>query len=429
MNETFPVWRLVLMLVLYLSGPILIMWLSRRFRFLSKVGTIVMAYALGIIMSLSGLGEVSGEGSSSLAMMKDILQTICVPLAIPLMLFSSDLRYWIKSLKSTLIAFFCGIVAITLAVSLSFFLFHDKGIPELDKAAALMVGFYTGGTPNVASLKLALQPSAETFLLVNTFEIFITFFFLAFLIGGGFRLVRLFLPYVPEYRNSGDRESAGGTVRSRGQREKDLDLSGACENGLAGLEKIETDDFENYQGMLSWKVWKPLSLALFCSILLCGIAGCLSWLFVSPDYRVVSVILIITTFSMGFSFWERLRKTPKMFELGMYFILVFSMVIASDFKLSVVTGGTALGLMAFISVVLVLSVSLHLLLAKVMKVDADLFTISAVGLIFSPPFVPAIAGLMKSRRCLISGIVVGLMGYAVGNYLGVALYMLINAIF
>ena len=80
---------------------------------MSKVGTIVLAYALGIIMSLSGIMDDAWPGDAVLVSWQSTLQTLCVPLAIPLMLFSADFKTWTRSLKKTFVAFFCGVVAIT----------------------------------------------------------------------------------------------------------------------------------------------------------------------------------------------------------------------------------------------------------------------------------------------------------------------------
>lgn len=404
MEENLFSFRMVSILLLYVAGPLLIICLYQRFKFLSKVGTVVLAYLLGILMSLTGLTDCGEARMEPLQAWQDALQNVCVPLAIPLMLFSADFRSWIRNLKGTFVAFLCGLLAVSAAVVLSFVFFRDRGIAELDKAAGLMTGFYTGGTPNVASLNIALQPSPETFLMVNTFEIFITFFLLAFLVAGGYRLVRRILRYEPD---------AGSVQRTE---EKGMRTANAAAD-------VSGSDFENYAGMLKPGVLKRLLLPLACSLVLFLSAGIFSKLFVGSDYQVVSVILIITTLAICLSFWPRLRSTPRMFEAGMYFILIFSVVIASQFQFARIRDGVS-DLMFFILSVLVLSVLLHLLLAKLFKVDADLFTISLVGLVFSPPFVPTVAGLMKSRRCLISGIVVGLLGYAVGNYLGVAVYWL-----
>lgn len=388
--------RLAIILILYLFGPLLIIWLYGRFKILSKVGTIVLAYALGILMSLCGLVPDTLTPSDSISQTQELLQNLCVPLAIPLMLFSADFLSWTKSLKKTFTAFLCGIAAACLSVVIAFLLFKNQGIFELDKAAGLMVGFYSGGTPNVAALNMALQPSSETFLLVNTFEIFITFFLLAFLVGGGYKPIRRFLRYVPD--NDGT----------------------AADNGAES-----TDSFEDYRGMLSRRNLHGLLLPLGCSVAVAAVAATLSFLCVGADYRVISIILIITTLSIALSFWKKLRQSPKMFEAGMYFILVFSIVVASRFQISNIRGQAG-GLLAFIAVVLCLCFLLHMLFSKWCRVDADLFTISAVGLIFSPPFVPTVASLLKSRRCLISGIVVGLLGYASGTYLGILIYTIVN---
>lgn len=395
------VFRLIAILVLYIGGPFLLIGLYQRYRFLSKVGTIVMAYALGILMSFSGLTHpASPEEAETLASWQKILQTLCVPLAIPLMLFSSDFKAWTKNMKGTFVALFCGIVAVVAAVTLSFLFFRNAGVNELDKAAGLMVGFYTGGTPNVASLNMALSPQPTTFLLVNTFEITLTFFLLAFLVGGGYKLIRKVMPYKKE-ETEASRAVGGKPSVSEGQ------------------------SFENYKGMLSAKILKPLALPLLCSVVLFAVSGLLSMYLVPENFQEVAVILLITTLSIGLSFWKKLRFTPRMFELGMYFILVFSIIIASCFQVNQIEKST-MGLMFFILSVLLLSVSFHFLLARLCKIDADMFTISVVGLVFSPPFVPTVAGLMQSRRCLISGIVIGLMGYALGNYLGIAVYGLVQ---
>ena len=76
-------------------------------------------------------------------------------------------------------------------------------------------------------------------------------------------------------------------------------------------------------------------------------------------------------------------------------------------------------LLAFIGFILMTSVILHILFSRLFRVDGDLFSIAHIALIFSAPFVPAVSGAMGNKKVLISGIVIGLVGYAVGTYLGV----------
>ena len=399
--------KVAVLLGMYLVVPALLMFLQARWPAVQKVGVILLAYAVGIVLSLTGFSRsADAETAQQLVVLKAVLQNVCVPLGIPLLLFSSDFKQWRRRWKQVAVAFAVGIVAVMAAVTASYYLFRGQGIPELEKAAALMVGFYTGGTPNVASLKMALQPSAETFLLVNSFEIVITFVLLAFLIGGGYKLVRRWLPYA---------EPASAVTAAPVNLRETL----VARRAVARAGKVE-----DYRFMFRKPMLKGWLCALGLAVLIAVVAVAVSLLF-PLDYRVVAIVLTITTLSIAASFSERVRRLPKSFELGMYFILVFSTVIASDFNVEHL-GTVADKLFYFIAAVLGLSLVLHFLLAKLCRVEADTFTISMTALIFSPPFVPTVAGAMKNRACMLTGIVVGLLGYALGNYLGIGWYMLIS---
>ena len=65
------------------------------------------------------------------------------------------------------------------------------------------------------------------------------------------------------------------------------------------------------------------------------------------------------------------------------------------------------------------SLIIHVLLAAIFRVDADNVIIVATALTCSPPFVPVVAGSLKNKEIIISGLTVGIIGYAIGNYLGI----------
>jgi uncharacterized membrane protein len=62
---------------------------------------------------------------------------------------------------------------------------------------------------------------------------------------------------------------------------------------------------------------------------------------------------------------------------------------------------------------------IHALLAKIFKVDADTLIITSTALICSPAFVPMMAGSLNNRSIILGGLTVGIIGYAIGNYLGI----------
>jgi uncharacterized membrane protein len=71
---------------------------------------------------------------------------------------------------------------------------------------------------------------------------------------------------------------------------------------------------------------------------------------------------------------------------------------------------------------------MHGLLSKIFKVDVDNFIIISVALSMSPPFVPAVAAALRNRDIILPGMIIGLLGYAIGNYLGVAIAYLVQSL-
>lgn len=352
-----------------------------------------MAYAVGIIMSVSGLMDVPSGQVDTLKNMQDWFMNLTVPLAIPLMLFSSHFALWFSTLKKTIAALFSGLIAVIITVTIAYFLFRNSGLPEVWKTSGLLVAMYTGGTLNFASLSRILDVDNGTYILVQTFDTILGFLLLLFVIAGGYKLFRRILP--------------GGQTKSSGD---------------SAMERVKTDgsadeSFEDYRGMLRKGTRGPLLGAFGLSVLCLGCGAGLAMLLTGKLSELV-VILTITTLAIAASFVKKIREIPKTFELGMFFILIFSVVIASLFDLRSLFSHQSLTLLGMVGFVLVLSVLIHLLLAKIFKVEGDLFTVSHIGLLFSPPFIPPVVAAMNNRKVLVSGIIIGLIGYASGTYLG-----------
>ncbi|MEZ4685529.1 MAG: DUF819 family protein [Bacteroidia bacterium] len=68
---------------------------------------------------------------------------------------------------------------------------------------------------------------------------------------------------------------------------------------------------------------------------------------------------------------------------------------------------------------------LHLLWAKLFRIDADTFIITSVAAICSPLFVPPVARALGNKAIITSGMTTGVLGFAVGNWLGLAVAGLI----
>ena len=382
--------KVYIILALYIVFPILIIEAFKRWTIVQKIGTVVLAYAVGIIASLCGVFNfATPEVAESFSKLQSTIMSVAVPLAIPLMLFNCDFKLWTKSLPKTAWALVTGIVAVIIA-SISGYLIFRNSVPEIAKVTGMMAGIYTGGTMNFNALGAALNVDRSVMAIVLAFQMVITTPYIFFLLGGGYKIFRKLLPY------------------------KDITHKGRMDE-----DQVETADVENYRGMFEKKNFIGMMKGLGLSIIFLAVGAGLA-LLITGTLNELVVILTITTLSIIASFFKPIRELPKTFELGMFFILIFSVIVASMFNINSVNGGS-LYIGGFVLWIIGISVGLHLLLCRIAKVSGDLFCVCQVGLLCSPPFVPPIAGAMKNKKVLISGIVVGLVGYAIGTYLGVLL--------
>ena len=125
-----------------------------------------------------------------------------------------------------------------------------------------------------------------------------------------------------------------------------------------------------------------------------------------------------TTLALIFSLWQEVKSWDKSYDAGMYIIYIFSVVVASMANFRTMNYEGALYIVLFQIVVVFGSYLLTILGAKLFKVDGDTAVITSNTLINSPIFVPMIAASMKNKDIIVVGITFGLVGYAVGNYLG-----------
>ena len=387
--------RVYLIIALYILVPVLIIECFKRWTWMQKIGTVVAAYAVGIIFALTGFVHFDAGTAEAISFNKiqSTLMSVAVPLAIPLMLFNCDFKLWTKALPKTIWSLVGGIIAVLTAVVSGYLIFHTPEVPEFNKVAAMMTGIYTGGTMNFNALGASLGVDKTVMAIVLAFEMVFTTPYIFFIIGGGYKVFRKILPYED--------------VTRKGRKD----------------EAVETKDIENYRGMFQRSNVGGMFIGLGLSVLFLALGAGLALLLTGTLNELV-VILTITTLAIIASFFKKVRQLPKTFELGMFFILIFSVIVASLFDIHSVNGGSMMiGL--FVLWVMVIAATLHLILCRIMHVSGDLFCVSQIALLCSPPFVPPVVGAMKNKKVLISGIVIGLVGYAIGTYLGVAIAYLL----
>lgn len=379
-----------LITIIFCLTPAGVIWLCRRVPLLGKLGPIMVLYAVGMIFG--NLPFIP----SSIASVQDLLPNILIPLAIPMMLFGctfsrGEVRQQIKIVTS-------GFLSVAAAVVVGYMLF-GRHIEQGAQIGGIVTGMYTGGTLNAAALQAIFRINSESYVLINSYDIIISFAYFIFLFSFGIRAFR----------------------RLYKQGESTL----TAEDKLEIDRQIELSQQNPYSRLLSREGVRQMAKVLGYTLAVAAIAGGVA-LLVPEGWFMVVFILLLTTLGVACSFIKRIRTLDVSYDAGMYLIYIFSMTIASMANFSNLDLAGGINQFAFMVVAVFLSLALHALLCRIMRVDADSMVISSVAFINSPPFVPMVSAAMRNKNALVTGLGAGIVGYAVGNHLGVLMAKLLS---
>ncbi|TGN08146.1 DUF819 family protein [Leptospira ilyithenensis] len=382
MEVIFSTIKILIILLVLVGFPKIAYLLANRHRFFKILGPVILCYAAGIL-----IGNIFPSGFWP-GKIPELVADLSIPLAIPLLLASTDFLYGIKNAKTALISFTLSSLAVVISTLLvARFLGYLH--PESDKIAGMLAGLYTGGTPNLNALGHALDTNRSTIVLVNTVDVLVGGTYLVFLLSFSKRFFSQFLKPEPEIENS------HSLVPELSQEENSF--KGSVERFLIGFA-LSAIGF---------------GISVGISILLAG------------KLHAPIILFGITSWGIGISFVKKIRVL-RTFPFGSYLILIFSVAVGAlaDFR-SLVTD--APGVILFVASTMFGAILIHLLLGILFKIPADTWIITSVSSIYGPAFVPSVTQAIEGKEgILLSGIITGLIGYGVGNYLGLAIHAVLQ---
>jgi len=385
------------MLIIYtailLAFPAGILWLTHNYRWAGRIGVIVLCYLAGLVAGNSGLTPVQ-----TLPVREGITEA-AIALALPMLLFTLDIRRWSSVAGKAMLSMLLATTSVvTLATSL-FFVFRGQGPETASHLAAMSVGVYTGGTPNLAAIKAGLDiPHGE----------YILFHSLDTVVGAVYMLAMLTLG-IPLFRRLLNRPAQ------------------APERPGESALHFEEDDFRPLlEGKNLPQLMKIVGLSIAVLFVSLGVSQLLESALALEDASAL-VIVALTTFGILLSLLPWVRGMNLAYKAGMYLIYVFCFAVASmaslddlralDASVAVFLFGTVIG-----------SLLLHALLCKLARIDSDTFMVTSVAAVCSPPFVPMLARALDNPGTILSGMTTGIIGYALGNYLGISLALLLKSL-
>ncbi|MBQ2414321.1 MAG: DUF819 family protein [Rikenellaceae bacterium] len=381
----------LLLVLFYLLAPAGVLWATRKFGLLRRLGPVLTLYILGVIVANIGIFPSDPDAQQSFLGFQESVSEILVPLALPMMLFGCNFKRF--SIGKSLSALIVGVVSVAAIVVVSYLMFADELGVEAPKMAASLAGQYTGGAANLAAVKQMVGLSTESFVMLSTCNLIVSFFYLMFLMGGGVALARRIVG---------------------GKRHIEQDVV------------VDQNDENPYRDFATRPVVVQLLKVLAASVVIMGISVAVGSIVGGESgISMVALILTITTLSLLMTISKQVRSWDKSYDAGMYLIYVFCLVMATMADLSSINWEQSLFVLMLQAVIIFGSLFVTIFLARPLRIDADTAVITSNTLINSPVCVPMIAATMKNRDVVVVGITNGLAGYAVGNYLGYLLYQML----
>ena len=389
----------IIMFLTILFLPRLLILATNKVPFLNTLGSVFLCYLCGLLLSF-----LFKAGGADLSLASDF-SSVLVCIGMPLILFSADLPALRKLAKPMMISFSMNTLAVIIIAIASFFIFKNI-VPDARNISGMLIGTYTGGTPNMFAIGNGLGASPDSILLLQTSD----------MIGGGiyfFLLIsvmpRLLKKILPEYKPVGISENAEETNRYAEE------FSG---------KKQSVKPLRAFLSRLGL-----VMLAVLCVAVAMGICLLIPSQFGNTGFAKLGeytavIMLVVTSGGIALSFVKKVRNAPGSYSSGQYFILMFSVVMGLSFDLSAIGG--VLIILGMLLVIQFGTVLLHLLMAKIGRIDYHTMMITSTAGVFGPAFIIPVAKALKNDEIILPGILCGILGYAIGNYLGIGVGNLLS---
>lgn len=335
---------------------------------------------LGVSMAAANAGLIP-----HVAPVYDAIGGFLVPLAIPLLLLRADFRTIFSESGPMLFAFLLATAA-TVAGAFAGVWLVDMGPLEAEIAGTVTAS-YIGGSLNFVATAEAVGIRDSSIYVAGLS---------ADAVGAVFFLVLLMLlPTMQFVRNALPSKFIG----------------------IHGESLAQSRDSDDRDGA------RPLRLphvanGLAVSLGVCALSAALVAFFDIESF----FILVVTAISLLVANFAKpvLRHVSSEFELGTLFMYIFFVAIGAGANLADVLGA-AFPIALFIVVMVIVHLCLLLLVGKFLKLDLAEVLIASNACILGPAPAAALAASKGWRPLIAPGILVGLFGYAIATFIGVAL--------
>ena len=314
-----------------------------------------------------------------------VVVTYLVPVAIPLLLLNADLKRIFRETGPTLIAFLAGAAGTTLGAVLGYFVI-DLG-PETYKVVGILTATFIGGSFNFVAVSQAMAIEDATLVAsAATAQGVVAIVYLGLLIlaPGVPLLARIY----PGHRQNAVSDAAGGIEDTR----------------IA--EDLSSPPPTNVPACIAFSL-------LICAISL-GIANLLG----TPQFGILIITVVtVALASLAPALMKRLAGGES---IGLLLVYVFIAGVGAQSNIWQLAGTTTV-LVGFLGVLLTIHVLFVLVAGRLFRLTLPEVVTGSNACALGATTAAAIAAGKRWHTLVTPGILSGILGYIIANFVGVGL--------
>lgn len=372
-------------------------YLEQKYQWAAKISGAIIALVGAMV--LANLNIIPTESP-----VYDTVWSYVIPLAIPLLLFQSNIRKIWRESGRLVIIFLISSVGTVAGAIIAFFLLKDH-IPLLYKISAMMTGSYIGGGVNFVALTAKFEtPGDLVSATVVADNMVMALYFLVLILIPSLTFFRKFFntPYIDELEsNVKGEENLAASYWKR----KDISLLDIAK--AVGTTFVIVAISFTIAGFFDELIPSGEDVNVFLNILN-GIFG--------DNYLMLTTItlLAVTLFPRYF---ENIHGTQ---EIGTFLIYIFFVVIGVPASIQVILQNAPL-IFVFCALMVIINMIISFGIGKIFKFSLEEIILASNANIGGPTTAAAMA-ISKGWIKLVGPIMlVGTLGYIIGNYIGSAI--------
>jgi len=354
--------------------------LENRVPLFRALGAALTGILLGMVLSNTGI--LPGESPTYSFLMGD-----GVYFGIALILLSVDLRSVLQAGPGMLAAFGIGAAGTAVGAITGGLLLSGLVGPETWKLSGQFTGTYTGGGANFAALGRAFETSPDLFSAATAADVIVTAVWM---------MVCLAVPVLLGRPKGSVQTDAAGQEPAPDAEEKPVTL-----------ERTLNDTV------------RPVSLRDAAALVVVAVGAVWGAGFLAGVVPIIPEVLWLTTLVLVMAQLPAIKGLPGGALFGNYLILLF---LASNGARSVIANLVAMGPPVFYYAIITVAVHGVVIfgIGRLARLDMATLAVASQANVGGAASAIALASARGYHDRLVPGVAVGLVGYAVGNYLGLA---------